>query len=130
VVVTVRRPSSVVDVAEALAPSAPDRDEARTELLAEDDPELRADTEAPAEPWPAPDRAFGRRGGVTVLDPSAAIRTTSQSSSIVRSGLAAPWAEPAPIMRTAAMEVVRLRMSTPRGVEGAARLTLAAPPTS
>lgn len=115
----------MVDVAKALPPSAPDRDEARTELLEEDEPELRAETEAAAGPEPALDLAFGRIGGVTVLVPSPEIRTTSQLSSIERSEVAAPCAEPAPTIRTAAMEVVKLRMSTPRRGKGAA--SLAAP---
>jgi hypothetical protein len=127
VVVTVRRPSFVVDVAKALPPSAPDRDEARTELLEEDEPELRAETEAAAGPEPPPDLAFGRMGGVTDLVPSPAIRTTSQSSSIERSEVAAPCTDPAPIMRTAAMEVVRRRISTPRRGKGAARLAAPMP---
>jgi hypothetical protein len=78
-VVTVRRPSLAVEVAVEI-PSAPDREDALTDELEDVEPELLADAEAPVESFDRSELAFGRAGGVTVLDPSGDMRTTSQSS--------------------------------------------------
>jgi hypothetical protein len=115
VVVTVRTPSLAVEVAEAVPWSAPDREEALTDELDDVEPELFAETEEPAEPFGR--AAFGRDGGVTVLDPSADIRTISQSSGRT-SWAAALRCEPAPRTRaTATMGMGKLRISTPRMAE-------------